>query len=456
MTKKKRPLAYLVLLALLLFLAPISRASETAPAQIGSPTLATGLTGSVFTSPTASLAPGTYTTAQNVVLSAPGSAYIRYTTDNSTPTCQSGAVYSGAIAVNSSIAIKAISCVEGMSSLVKTFSYTISIQQQSARGSGGGGGGGGSIQSILNASMLINNGEISTDDQQVILSLTADGADEMIISNSENFDDVSWEAFNPSKNWTLTSDPGAKTVYAKFKKTFGNPVSASATINLIVEEPESKSPEPKNDQPIVAGVETDWRTIQIEMILDEADYIKNGDCTLISANAGKARNIEAEKSAKGKYTDMLLAGINGLTEVETGLITCFVHYGTESTKQLGAGERAGVVNSYKAAFGKLPRAESEWEDVIKIANGRWPTERSTAAEAKAKIEFKTVYLRNPAENQNDEAAVTVMAYGLRSSERNLASEAAAIKIFKAIYKYNPKSATDWDIVRAIAYSGAKR
>jgi hypothetical protein len=137
--------------------------------------------------------------------------------------------------------------------------------------------------------------------------------------------------------------------------------------------------------------------------------------------------------------------------------TNFVNYGTPTTKILGAGERAGVVNSYKAAFGKIPATEAEWSDVIKIGNGRWPTARSAASEEKAAAEFKKVYKRSPNMQQaNDNAAVTVISYGLRPSARNTNSEKAAIKSFKAIYGHAPVSATAWDIVRAIAYSGATR
>jgi hypothetical protein len=59
-------------------------------------------------------------------------------------------------------------------------------------------------------------------------------------------------------------------------------------------------------------------------------------------------------------------------------------------------------------------------------------------------------------NANDNAAVTIMAYGLRPAGRNLNSEKAAILSFKYIYKKNPITAEEWDVVRAIAYSGAKR
>jgi hypothetical protein len=116
-----------------------------------------------------------------------------------------------------------------------------------------------------------------------------------------------------------------------------------------------------------------------------------------------------------------------------------------------------VLNSYRAAFGKIPTTAAEWQDLVKIANGRWPQERNTKAEDNAKVIFKKIYKRDPNMNQpNDNAAVTVVAYGLRPAKRNLNSEKTGIIFFKYIFKYAPSSATDWDIVRTIAYSGAKR
>ena len=59
-------------------------------------------------------------------------------------------------------------------------------------------------------------------------------------------------------------------------------------------------------------------------------------------------------------------------------------------------------------------------------------------------------------NPYDDAAIMLIAYGLRPSSRNLDSEKTAIKFFNAIYGYNPVIANDWNIIRAIAYSGATR
>lgn len=207
----------------------------------------------------------------------------------------------------------------------------------------------------------------------------------------------------------------------------------------------------------VLGVEADYRTIQLQQILTDANDIWKGDVNSAIANAGVKRDLAKEADGANKYTQPLIKGITGLTAENKNAITNFIVYGTNSTQILGAGERAGVINSYKSAFGKLPATQSEWEDAIKIANGRWPAERSEQAEKRAKAEFKKVYLRDPnMNNPNDNAAVTVIAYGLRPDSRNLNSEKIAIKTFKAIYGYNPSSAVDWDIVRAIAYSGAKR
>jgi hypothetical protein len=157
------------------------------------------------------------------------------------------------------------------------------------------------------------------------------------------------------------------------------------------------------------------------------------------------------------YVKDLIKDIKGLAAEKQTALSNFIAYGTDTTVKLGEGERAGVVNSYKSAFGKLPATAAQWSDAIKIANGRWPSEGSPTAEAKAALEFKKVYKRSPNMKQpNDNAAVTVIAYGLRPANRNLNSEKAAIKSFKAIYGHAPVSALAWDIVRAIAYSGAKR
>jgi hypothetical protein len=140
----------------------------------------------------------------------------------------------------------------------------------------------------------------------------------------------------------------------------------------------------------------------------------------------------------------------------------FVTYGTDTTRNLGSGELAGVINSWKTSKQLnevcVPESSQDWEDIIKIANGRWPNVLPENNYVKEKEGvFRQIYLRDPDyNNANDEAAMMTMAYGLRPQPRNINSENEAIGFFKGIFDKDPVSASDWDITRAIAYSGATR
>ncbi len=138
----------------------------------------------------------------------------------------------------------------------------------------------------------------------------------------------------------------------------------------------------------------------------------------------------------------------------------FVSNGVDDdTIKLGSGERAAVLKSYETAFNKTPNTEEDYEDLIRISHGQWPNQTSQEAEKNAFEEFQKIYKRIPnLDNKNDEAAITVMAYGLRqkAENRNLASESAALKTFKSIYKRMPASTFDWNILQGITYSGATR
>ncbi len=148
--------------------------------------------------------------------------------------------------------------------------------------------------------------------------------------------------------------------------------------------------------------------------------------------------------------------IGGVMEKINDFIESGVDYNTLS---LGKGERLAVIFSFKEAFGRSPQDQRDYDDIIKIARGHWPSQRSLSAEEEAKKHFREVYLRWPdMNNQNDNAAVTVMAYGLRQKavNRSLDSEAQALGFFKSIYGRLPSSTDDWNILQAITYSGATR
>lgn len=189
------------------------------------------------------------------------------------------------------------------------------------------------------------------------------------------------------------------------------------------------------------------KTVVESISLSEAGEVYNYNKFVLLDNTGKSL-----------YLKVMFLNRKALSDRTKYAVARFINEGTETTKDLGAGERAGVLASYYQAFKELPEIESDWQDVIKIANGRWPIQKSESMEKETKEGiFLKVYKRAPDnDNAYDAAAIAIITYGLRPAARNAESEKAGIKIFKSIYSYNPTSASDWDIVRAIAYSGAKR
>lgn len=199
---------------------------------------------------------------------------------------------------------------------------------------------------------------------------------------------------------------------------------------------------------------------EITIINDNAKLLIENQISTILIKLNEPRNLENEQQVEIKYLKSLASDLSNLTDEMNDAIKNFVAYGVDNnTKALGEGERAAVIFSYKIAYGELPKIESDLVDVIKIANGRWPSEKSTIQENKAKIEFNKIYGRLPnLSNANDNAAVTVMAYGLRqkAENRKLASEQKGMEIFKKIYGHNPSTTEEWNILQAITYSGVKR
>lgn len=136
--------------AIILFCLLIVGQTASASEITGDLTTGAAMNGVVIAPPVASPVPGTYTAAQNVTLTAPGSSNIRYTINGATPDCATGTVYSGSIAINSSLVIKALSCYpDNKASSIASFSYTINISSggggSNGGGSTGGGGGGGAV-----------------------------------------------------------------------------------------------------------------------------------------------------------------------------------------------------------------------------------------------------------------------------------------------------------------------
>ena len=208
-------------------------------------------------------------------------------------------------------------------------------------------------------------------------------------------------------------------------------------------------------KPITTGNDS-----QITQISTNAKKLYENNSDQILSELKLLRDVVKEQQNEIKYLKSMTADLRNVSGQIKSAINDFITYGVDAnTVKLGEGERAAVISSYKAAFDKLPETEAELTDAIKIANGRFPSITSDEAEKAAKEQFIKIYKRIPdLNNANDNAAIKVMAYGLRqkAENRNLNSEKVGIKIFKDIYGYTPKTTEDWNTMQAITYSGAAR
>lgn len=187
---------------------------------------------------------------------------------------------------------------------------------------------------------------------------------------------------------------------------------------------------------------------------DEARIAASGSIKeLLSINKAK-RDIGAEIKAV-KTVNATLGASKPSKSTHYAMIN-FIAYGTPRTARVSFRTRGWVLSSFKDSLGKVPENQKDWEDVLKLTTGMSPIQRSKRAEDEAVKIFETIYKRKPNRaNKKDDAAMLLITYGIRP-QRDPNREAHALKIFSAIYKRGPESDKDWNIVRAIAYSGATR
>jgi hypothetical protein len=135
----------------------------------------------------------------------------------------------------------------------------------------------------------------------------------------------------------------------------------------------------------------------------------------------------------------------------------FIAYGTTNTANMTATERKDLTTDFKSIYNRVPASTSDWSNVDSMATGVKPATRVLKAEQTALKDFIKVYKRLPNfKVAGDDLGMSYIAYKLRAATKDLTAEKAAITVFKAIYKTTPTTSTQWAIVRAIAYSGAKR
>lgn len=107
------------------------------------------------------------------------------------------------------------------------------------------------------ASMDIAGGADSTTTRSVVLALNAVGATDMMLSNSADFANATWQAYSPTVAWELEAGGGIKTVRARIRNDF----------SMLDEVMDTISPAPLNPSLVIAGGAESTSTRAVELSL---------------------------------------------------------------------------------------------------------------------------------------------------------------------------------------------
>ena len=152
---------------------------------------------------------------------------------------------------------------------------------------------------IPTGTIIINDSALVTNSLSVSLSLSSSDEEEMIIANTNDFIGSTWEKYDASKPWTLTSGNGEKTIYTKFRDTAGN-VSATSSAKIyynqdtgnIVNSPIIGDGQLHTINP-VAGLELDVKS-SINTNLTTATYSQNPGSSLPTGITAFGRYFEMD------------------------------------------------------------------------------------------------------------------------------------------------------------------
>lgn len=164
-----------------------------------------------------------------------------------------------------------------------------------------------------NYSISVNNDEPCTDSPEVSLTLRAEAAKFVVVSNRENFFGAEWEFFtNPMiKNWTLEDGDGTKTVYAIFKSLDGNlsfPVPISDTIELRQDGCKPEPPPPPEEETPACSVDCQKVTYDLYIINPDGSRrdVVGGYARMESLGDGKVLFNFEDKGSDWDFNDIVI------------------------------------------------------------------------------------------------------------------------------------------------------
>lgn len=144
-----------------------------------------------------------------------------------------------------------------------------------------------------NPTILIEEDETHTNSLDVSLSLGAEDASHMIISQDPDFSDAQWQTFTTSMTFGLSSGDDTKTVYVKYKDEVGNQTEAvSDSIILDTTPPEIIITSPQD------GALVNTPTLTLEGTVDEVAFsesytLTEGENTITKTATDAAGNTSS-------------------------------------------------------------------------------------------------------------------------------------------------------------------
>ncbi len=128
------------------------------------------------------------------------------------------------------------------------------------------------VTNAISGSVVINDGDLYTNNQVVDLSLDAAEAVEMRFANDSDPYDSTYYAYASTGQWTLSGGDGTKTVNVEFMDEGGNRTTASSNIILDTEQPLT----PEVIDGGGAGGEFNWQTVA-DAVSYTFQYASNGN-----------------------------------------------------------------------------------------------------------------------------------------------------------------------------------
>ena len=131
--------------------------------------------------------------------------------------------------------VKFKASVDHLTTFAAIIPQTVTIASTGTPGGTTSTGGSASYVGPTNISVFINSGGLTTSSRNVLLSLSATDALKMIISNSSDFSQSTWQDYTTSMSWVLSEGDGEKIVYVKYMDASSNQ-SSLVSDSIVLEE----------------------------------------------------------------------------------------------------------------------------------------------------------------------------------------------------------------------------